>query len=158
MQLAAFTDDKGANALANKLKRAGYSAYTEPVETTRGTLWRVRVGGYGVEARGGRRAREAQGRGLQRHRRPGVVIARRRRAPTLRPLRCRMNGFDLALIADRRLSTLFAFVRGVVRELIALATWIVGLVAAFAYSGTVANWLSGLRHVRRRRSTCSRSC
>jgi DedD protein len=46
VQLAAFADDKGANALANKLKRAGYAAYVEPVTTSRGTLWRVRVGGY----------------------------------------------------------------------------------------------------------------
>ena len=46
VQLAAYADDKGANALANRLKKSGYAAYVEPVETTRGTLWRVRVGGY----------------------------------------------------------------------------------------------------------------
>ena len=46
VQLAAFSDDKGANALAGKLKRAGYAAFVEPVQTSRGTLWRVRVGGY----------------------------------------------------------------------------------------------------------------
>jgi DedD protein len=46
VQLAAFSDDKGANALARKLKRAGYSAYTEPLKTSKGTLWRVRVGPY----------------------------------------------------------------------------------------------------------------
>jgi DedD protein len=47
VQIAAFTDDKGANALAGKLKKAGYtSTYTEPIETSRGTLWRVRVGGF----------------------------------------------------------------------------------------------------------------
>ena len=57
MQLAAFADDKGANALANKLKKAGYPAYTEPLDTSRGTLWRVRVGGY-ADARSGRRARD----------------------------------------------------------------------------------------------------
>jgi DedD protein len=48
VQLAAFADDKGANSLANRLKKSGYTAYVEPVETTRGTLWRVRVGGYGT--------------------------------------------------------------------------------------------------------------
>jgi DedD protein len=48
VQLAAFADDKGANALANKLKKGGYAAYVEPVNTSRGTLWRVRVGGYGT--------------------------------------------------------------------------------------------------------------
>ena len=46
MQLAAFSDDKGANSLANKLKKAGYPAYTEPLSTSRGTLWRVRVGPF----------------------------------------------------------------------------------------------------------------
>lgn len=46
VQLAAFADDKGANALANRLKKAGHPAYTEPYTTSRGTLWRVRVGPY----------------------------------------------------------------------------------------------------------------
>jgi DedD protein len=46
VQLAAFADDKGANALAGKLKKAGHPAYTEPYSTSRGTLWRVRVGPY----------------------------------------------------------------------------------------------------------------
>jgi DedD protein len=46
VQLAAFADDKGANSLANRLKRAGYAAYTEPLKTSKGTLWRVRVGPY----------------------------------------------------------------------------------------------------------------
>lgn len=56
VQLGAFTDKYGANALAGKLKKQGYPAFTEPVETRRGTLWRVRAGGYptrpaAVEAR-----------------------------------------------------------------------------------------------------------
>jgi DedD protein len=56
VQLGAFTDAYGANALSNRLKRAGYPAYTEAIDTSRGTLWRVRVGGYpsraaAVEAR-----------------------------------------------------------------------------------------------------------
>lgn len=46
VQLAAFSDDKGANALAHRLKKAGFSAYTEPLKTSKGTLWRVRVGPY----------------------------------------------------------------------------------------------------------------
>ncbi|MEO5765911.1 MAG: SPOR domain-containing protein [Casimicrobiaceae bacterium] len=46
VQLAAFSDDKGANALANRLKLGGYPAYTEALKTSRGTLWRVRVGPY----------------------------------------------------------------------------------------------------------------
>jgi len=46
VQLAAFADDKGANSLANKLKRAAYPAYTEPLTTSKGTLWRVRVGPF----------------------------------------------------------------------------------------------------------------
>jgi DedD protein len=46
VQLAAFADDKGANALSNKLKKVGYPAYTEPLTTSKGTLWRVRVGPF----------------------------------------------------------------------------------------------------------------
>ena len=76
MQLAAFADDKGANALANKLKKAGYAAYVEPVETTRGTLWRVRVGGYASRPEADAARDEAQGRGLQRDRRAGEVTRR----------------------------------------------------------------------------------
>jgi len=46
VQLAAFTDDKGANSLVNKLTKAGYVAYVEPVTSSKGTLWRVRVGPF----------------------------------------------------------------------------------------------------------------
>jgi DedD protein len=46
VQLAAFSDDKGANSLARRLKRDGYTAYTEALKTSKGTLWRVRVGPY----------------------------------------------------------------------------------------------------------------
>ena len=51
VQLAAFSDDKGANAYANKLRKAGYaSAHVEAVDTSRGKLWRVRVGGFATRA------------------------------------------------------------------------------------------------------------
>lgn len=56
-----------------------------------------------------------------------------------------MNGFDFAIIGVVALSGLFAFVRGIIREIIALATWVVGFIAAIAYAGTVAglfNWLN----------------
>ncbi|MCL2297838.1 MAG: SPOR domain-containing protein [Proteobacteria bacterium] len=46
VQLAAFTDDKGANAMVNRVKQAGYPAYSEPTDTARGMAWRVRVGPY----------------------------------------------------------------------------------------------------------------
>jgi DedD protein len=46
VQVFAFSDDKGANSLVNKLKKAGYPAYTEPLSTSKGTLWRVRIGPY----------------------------------------------------------------------------------------------------------------
>jgi len=55
-----------------------------------------------------------------------------------------MNGFDLALIAVVVLSVLFAFARGVVRELIAIATWIAALIVAFSYAGRVAEWFAAL--------------
>ena len=58
VQLAAFADDKGANALAGRLKKSGYPAYTEAFKTSRGTLWRVRVGPYASrDAAGGVRDR-----------------------------------------------------------------------------------------------------
>lgn len=55
-----------------------------------------------------------------------------------------MNGFDLALLAVVALSTLFAFARGVVRELIAIATWVAGFVLALHYAGAVAGWFARL--------------
>jgi len=55
-----------------------------------------------------------------------------------------MNGFDLALVAFVALSALFAFVRGVIRELMALATWIIGFVAAIEYAGALASLFPGL--------------
>jgi membrane protein required for colicin V production len=56
----------------------------------------------------------------------------------------RMTGFDIAVLAVVVLSTLFAFVRGVVRELIAIATWIVGFVAAVRYSDPAGELFAGL--------------
>ena len=53
-----------------------------------------------------------------------------------------MNGFDLAIIAVIVLSALFAFVRGIVREMLALATWILGFVLAIAYSGELSGLFS----------------
>jgi DedD protein len=70
VQLGAFTDTYGANALANRLKKAGYPAYTESIETSRGTLWRVRVGGYPTRAA----AAEARGK-LKADGQNGIVAA-----------------------------------------------------------------------------------
>ena len=55
----------------------------------------------------------------------------------------RMTGFDLGVLAIVALSTLFAFFRGVVRELIALASWIVGLGLALAFEDALAAMLPG---------------
>lgn len=63
VQLAAFSDDKGANALASKLKRQGYHAYTEAVQTSRGTLYRVRVGGYASREAAGEARNRLKGEG-----------------------------------------------------------------------------------------------
>lgn len=52
-----------------------------------------------------------------------------------------MTPFDLAILALILLSTLFAFVRGVVRELIALVAWVVGFVGAIAFAPTVGAWI-----------------
>ncbi|HET9046051.1 MAG TPA: CvpA family protein [Casimicrobiaceae bacterium] len=52
-----------------------------------------------------------------------------------------MTPFDLAILATILLSTLLAFIRGVVRELIALVAWVVGFVGAFAFAPTVGGWI-----------------
>jgi DedD protein len=46
VQVFAFSDDKGANSLVRKLKDKGFPAYSEPLTTSKGTLWRVRVGPF----------------------------------------------------------------------------------------------------------------
>jgi len=46
VQVYAFSDAYGANSLVGKLKRAGYPAYSEQASTSKGTLWRVRIGPY----------------------------------------------------------------------------------------------------------------
>jgi len=53
-----------------------------------------------------------------------------------------MNGFDIAIVAVIALSALFAFARGIVREMLALATWVLGFVLAIAYSGTLSGLFS----------------
>jgi membrane protein required for colicin V production len=55
-----------------------------------------------------------------------------------------MTGFDLAVMALVVLSTLLAFLRGVVHELFALASWVAAVVAAIAFGGVVAPMLPGL--------------
>jgi membrane protein required for colicin V production len=55
-----------------------------------------------------------------------------------------MNAFDAAVIALVALSTLLAFVRGVVRELIALASWIVGIALAIVYASSMAGFFGWL--------------
>lgn len=49
VQLGAFTDSYGATTLVAKLKKSGYAAYTEVTEYSRGTLYRVRVGGFATK-------------------------------------------------------------------------------------------------------------
>jgi membrane protein required for colicin V production len=54
-----------------------------------------------------------------------------------------MPYFDMIVLAVIVLSTLFAYVRGVVRELLAIVSWIVGLVVALHYSDPAAALFSG---------------
>ena len=44
VQLAAFSKSEDANALRDRLRAAGFTAFTESVATDKGTLTRVRVG------------------------------------------------------------------------------------------------------------------
>ena len=52
-----------------------------------------------------------------------------------------MNGFDIVVLGIVALSTVLAMIRGVVRELVSLAAWLVGFAAALSFSGVVAGEL-----------------
>jgi membrane protein required for colicin V production len=52
-----------------------------------------------------------------------------------------MTTFDWAVVCIVGLSTLFAFFRGVIRELVALVAWIAGLVCALLFTPTVGAML-----------------
>jgi membrane protein required for colicin V production len=52
-----------------------------------------------------------------------------------------MTTFDWILVAIVGFSTLIAFMRGVVRELIALTAWVAGLIGAVLFTPTVAAML-----------------
>jgi membrane protein required for colicin V production len=52
-----------------------------------------------------------------------------------------MTLFDYAVFSIIGVSVIFSIVRGLVRELLALAGWIVAFVVANVFSGSVANWL-----------------
>ena len=52
-----------------------------------------------------------------------------------------MTLFDLAVIAIVGLSVLLSVIRGLVREVLALAAWVVAFLAANVLAGTVAPWL-----------------
>ena len=52
-----------------------------------------------------------------------------------------MTSFDWVVVCIVGLSTLFAFVRGVIREVIALIAWVLGLVFAIAFAPIVGAML-----------------
>ena len=52
-----------------------------------------------------------------------------------------MTTFDWIVLAVIGLSTLFAFFRGVVRELVAVIAWVLGLVAAIAFAPALGDLL-----------------
>jgi membrane protein required for colicin V production len=52
-----------------------------------------------------------------------------------------MTTFDWVVVSIVALSTLLAFFRGVVRELVALIAWVAGVVLALAYAPTLASML-----------------
>jgi membrane protein required for colicin V production len=50
-----------------------------------------------------------------------------------------VTALDFAILGVFALSTILAYIRGVVRELLAVVTWIVALFAALAFGGAVAD-------------------
>lgn len=62
-----------------------------------------------------------------------------------------MNGFDLLVIAIVAASAILAFLRGIVKELLALASWIIGLGGALIFAEPVGELLPemfGIPHMR----------
>ena len=55
-----------------------------------------------------------------------------------------MTALDFTVLGILVLSTLLAFARGVVRELLAIATWIAAIIAALAFGDQVAAILPGI--------------
>ena len=53
-----------------------------------------------------------------------------------------MTLFDYAVLTIVGVSVLLSVARGLVREVLALAGWVVAFIAASTFSGTVAAWLS----------------
>jgi len=62
-----------------------------------------------------------------------------------------MTAFDFVVIGIVGLSTVFAFTRGFIRVVVSLVAWVVALVAAFQYAGTLTAWLPVLAHSPRAR-------
>ena len=56
-----------------------------------------------------------------------------------------MTVFDFVVIAVVTISALLAFVRGLVREVVALAAWIMALILAFRYAGDLAGVFTGVQ-------------
>ena len=55
-----------------------------------------------------------------------------------------MTVFDYAVLTIVGASVLLSVMRGFVREVLALASWVIAFVAASVLSGIVAGWLSGV--------------
>jgi membrane protein required for colicin V production len=55
-----------------------------------------------------------------------------------------MTALDFAVLGILLLSTLLAYLRGVIREVVAVVTWIVGFIAALAFGPVVAAYIPGL--------------
>jgi membrane protein required for colicin V production len=52
-----------------------------------------------------------------------------------------LTGFDWLVVAILVASTLLAYLRGIVKELVGLVAWVVGLVGAFVFAGPLGNLL-----------------
>jgi len=71
-----------------------------------------------------------------------------------------MNGFDLLVIAIVAASAILAFLRGIVKELLALASWVIGLIGALVFAGPVGDLLPEItasQHIETERDRLRRS-
>ena len=64
VQAAATANEASARELADRLKKAGLAPYTERIETSEGTRFRVRVGPYGSREDADRARTRLKGMGI----------------------------------------------------------------------------------------------
>ena len=126
VQAAAPASEKAARELVERLKKGGFTTYTEKVETKDGVRHRVRIGPYATleDAEKARARLKAQGIN-------GNLVRSEVSVPTV----------DWIIAFVFLVSVLVGLLRGVTREIVSLAGWVIGLVLAYFFAEQVGAML-----------------